>query len=76
MKCNKARITDNYKEQLDRTYSCFDGAESVVVRVTDTCACTYPANPYSNKRWCCNDMVSEDLQVAALACPDPHVHLP
>ena len=76
MKCNKAKIQDNYKEQLDRTYSCFDDAESVVVRVTDTCACTYPANPYSNKRWCCNDMVSEDLQVAALTCPDPHVHLP
>ncbi len=37
----------------------------MVVRITDTCPCTYPANAYSNKRWCCGDMDHFDVSVWA-----------
>jgi hypothetical protein len=37
----------------------------VVVRITDTCPCTYPANAYSNKRWCCGDQDHFDVSVWA-----------
>lgn len=36
-------------------------AQSVVVRITDTCACTYEPNAYSNRRWCCGDMEHFDV---------------
>ena len=36
VKCNKDHIHDNYGQKLDRTYSCFDYTQLVVVRVTDT----------------------------------------
>jgi hypothetical protein len=38
---------------------CKDTESSVVVTVTDTCPCQYQNNYYSNKRWCCGDMVSK-----------------
>ena len=31
VKCNKDHIHDNYGQKLDRTYSCFDDTQSVVV---------------------------------------------
>jgi hypothetical protein len=40
--CDPAWIQDNYGQKLDRTWSCYNNQESVVVRVTDTCPCTYP----------------------------------
>lgn len=27
----------------------------MVVTITDTCPCNYPANPWGNRRWCCGD---------------------
>eukprot|EP00775_Hariotina_reticulata_P008069 gene8070-8264_t len=63
--CDQIWIQDNYGQKLDRTYSCYDSSNSVVVRITDTCPCTYPANAYSNKRWCCNDMDHFDVSVWA-----------
>jgi hypothetical protein len=30
---------DNYGQKLDRTWSCYDKDESVVLRITDTCPC-------------------------------------
>jgi hypothetical protein len=30
----------------------------VIIKITDSCPCSYPGNYYSNKRWCCGDMVS------------------
>lgn len=41
--CDPAWIQDNYGQKLDRTWACYDKQESVVLRVTDTCPCTYPA---------------------------------
>jgi len=38
----------------------------VVVTVTDTCPCQYANNAYSNKRWCCGDMVSVPLTTVEL----------
>lgn len=35
--CDPAWIQDNYGQKLDRTWSCYDKSESVVLRVTDTC---------------------------------------
>jgi hypothetical protein len=32
-------------------FRCKDPSKTVVVRVTDTCPCWYPANAASNKRW-------------------------
>jgi hypothetical protein len=34
-----------------------DEDASVIVKTTDTCPCIYSGNYYSNKRWCCGDMV-------------------
>jgi hypothetical protein len=36
---------------------CKDQDAAVVVTITDTCPCVYGNNYYSNKRWCCGDMV-------------------
>lgn len=37
--------------KFDRTHACFDSSASLVVRIVDTCQCTYAPNFYSNKRW-------------------------
>ncbi|KAI8471576.1 MAG: RlpA-like double-psi beta-barrel-protein domain-containing protein-containing protein [Monoraphidium minutum] len=63
--CEQSWIQDNYGQKLDRSWSCHDTQESVVVRITDTCPCTYAANQYSNKRWCCNDQTHFDMSVWA-----------
>lgn len=63
VKCSNMWVQDNYGAKLDRTYSCYDENSSVVVRIVDTCPCVYPANPYSNKRWCCNDMQHFDVGI-------------
>lgn len=52
--CNKAFIQDNYGQKLDRTYSCYDDSQSLVVRVTDTCPCKPPQYPLH--RWYCQRM--------------------
>ncbi|KAI8464805.1 MAG: expansin [Monoraphidium minutum] len=62
--CEEGRLTDGYGKTLDRHGACKGGA-SVVVRITDSCPCNYPANYYSNKRWCCGDMRHMDLSWAA-----------
>lgn len=54
---------DNYGNTLDRQGACYDSSKSMVVTVTDTCPCHYPANFYSNKRWCCMDMDHLDISV-------------
>eukprot|EP00878_Enallax_costatus_P037557 GHUV01042433.1.p3 GENE.GHUV01042433.1~~GHUV01042433.1.p3 ORF type:complete len:135 (+),score=22.11 GHUV01042433.1:212-616(+) len=63
--CDNKWISDNYGQKLDRTYSCYDDQQSVVVRITDTCPCVYAPNEYSNRRWCCNDMDHFDMSVWA-----------
>jgi hypothetical protein len=45
-------------QNLNRHGTCKDGSASVIVRTTDTCPCQYQNNYYSNKRWCCGDIVS------------------
>lgn len=37
--------------KFDRTQVCYDSSASLVVRIVDTCRCTYATNLYSNKRW-------------------------
>lgn len=49
--CANTWTKDNYGAHFDRTKSCFDTSASVIVRIVDTCQCTYPANAWSNKRW-------------------------
>lgn len=61
--CEEAWISDNYNQKLDRTYTCRNTEESLVVRITDTCPCTYPANAFSNKRWCCMDAPHFDIGI-------------
>ena len=34
--CDPSWIQDNYGQKLDRSWSCLNSQESVVVRVTDT----------------------------------------
>ena len=36
------------------------------VKITDMCPCVYPANPYSNKEWCCGDMPHLDMSAWAI----------
>jgi hypothetical protein len=60
------RPQDGYGSWLDRKGVCKDSSASVVVTVTDTCPCVYSNNFYSNKRWCCGDMVSARVTVASL----------
>lgn len=65
VKCDPRWITDNYGGSYDRTAACFNPAASVIVRITDDCPCTYPANAYSNKRWCCDDVEHLDMSIWA-----------
>jgi hypothetical protein len=45
VKCNSAWVQDNYGEKMDRTYTCYDTSQSMIVRVTDTCPCEYACSP-------------------------------
>lgn len=63
--CDPRWIPDNYGASLDRTSACTDSKTSLVVRITDVCPCTYAANSYSNRRWCCNDVEHLDLSIWA-----------
>ena len=38
----------------------------VQVKITDLCPCVYPANPYSNREWCCGDMPHLDMSAWAI----------
>ncbi|GAB4814157.1 hypothetical protein N2152v2_001203 [Parachlorella kessleri] len=56
VRCASRMVVDGYGNQMDRTSGiCRDSSTSVVVRTVDNCPCNYPANAYSNKRWCCGD---------------------
>lgn len=59
--CRNAVFTDGYGEEIDRTQSCFNEAESLVVRIVDACPCEYAPNAYSNKKWCCQDSGAGDM---------------
>ncbi len=48
-------FTDGYGQVMNRKTACRNTAASIVIMVTDTCPCNYPANAYSNKRWCVRD---------------------
>jgi hypothetical protein len=49
----------------DAVSACRDpGRKSVVVEVTDSCPCNYPANAASNAMWCCGDVPHFDLGYA------------
>jgi len=63
--CRRAAVVDGFGESLDRTSTCHDESRQVVVMVTDTCPCVYPANAMSNKRWCCGDQNHMDLSTSA-----------
>lgn len=63
--CDPSVIRDNYGGSFDRTQACYDSSASLVVRIVDTCPCTYPDNAYSNKRWCCEDQPHLDLSIWA-----------
>lgn len=65
VKCDPRWISDSYGGSYDRTTACIDPTQSVIVRITDDCPCTYPRNAYSNKRWCCNDVEHLDLSIWA-----------
>ena len=50
----------------DAVSACHEpGRKSVVVEVTDSCPCNYPANAASNAMWCCGDVPHFDLGYAA-----------
>jgi hypothetical protein len=60
--------------------ACHDpGRKSVVVEVTDSCPCNYPANAASNSMWCCGDVPHFDLgyavRASACACAAAGTHL-
>jgi hypothetical protein len=58
-------LVDGYGEKLNRGSTCKDPSRKVVVMATDTCPCVYPANAWSNKRWCCGDKPHIDLSTQA-----------
>ena len=61
VKCKNFNFNDGYGQFLDRSGVCFDENKSLVVMITDTCPCSYAANYYSNKRWCCGDMYHREF---------------
>jgi hypothetical protein len=63
--CRRAVVEDGFGEKLDRQDTCVDESRRVIVTVTDTCPCVYPANAMSNKRWCCGDKPHVDLSTEA-----------
>ncbi|KXZ55513.1 hypothetical protein GPECTOR_2g1062 [Gonium pectorale] len=66
VQCNPSAFSDGYGNYLDRNSACYNGA-TVTVTITDTCPCNYPANAYSNRRWCCGDMAHMDLSQQAFS---------
>ncbi|KAG2452437.1 hypothetical protein HYH02_002680 [Chlamydomonas schloesseri] len=67
VQCNPTSFSDGYGNHIDRTSPCYGNSSSVIVTVTDTCPCYYPANEYSNRRWCCGDMYHMDLSSQAFS---------
>lgn len=65
VRCDPRWISDLYGGSFDRTTACSDPSQSIIVRITDDCPCTYPPNGYSNKRWCCNDVEHLDMSIWA-----------
>lgn len=63
--CRPAKFKDAFGQYLDRESACKDPSKTVVVRITDSCPCYYPANRHSNSRWCCGDTKHFDLSVYA-----------
>lgn len=63
--CEPMVFTDNYGESIDRMESCVDPERTVIVTIVDTCACHYPPNQWSNRRWCCGDMDHMDISIFA-----------
>ncbi|EFJ47081.1 hypothetical protein VOLCADRAFT_105296 [Volvox carteri f. nagariensis] len=59
--CQGMDFNDFYGNSLERQSVCYDSSASVILMVTDLCPCYYPANQYSNKRWCCGDMQHFDI---------------
>ncbi|GLC40805.1 Expansin-A20 [Pleodorina starrii] len=66
VQCNPGSFTDGYGNYIDRSGACYQGT-SVIVTITDSCPCNYPANQYSNSRWCCGDMYHMDLSQEAFS---------
>ncbi|KAG2501777.1 hypothetical protein HYH03_000277 [Edaphochlamys debaryana] len=60
VQCHPTSFSDGYGQHIDRNYGCNQGT-TITVTVTDSCPCDYPANAYSNRRWCCGDMYHMDL---------------
>ncbi|KAG2435774.1 hypothetical protein HXX76_006970 [Chlamydomonas incerta] len=65
--CREARFSDGYGNGIDRSGGTCSRGGSVIVTITDACPCYYPANEYSNKRWCCGDMNHLDLSYQAFS---------
>ncbi|GIM02722.1 hypothetical protein Vretimale_7577, partial [Volvox reticuliferus] len=65
VRCDPTWISDNYGQSFDRTGVCRDSEASVIVQITDSCPCDYPANAWSNRRWCCGDMYHFDMSTWA-----------
>eukprot|EP00798_Chlamydomonas_sp_ICE-L_P027615 gene27615-7252_t len=65
VKCSPGTFTDNYGSKLDRRSACRDQSASLILRITDTCPCSYKPNQWSNKRWCCGDSDHIDMSWVA-----------
>ncbi|PNW71998.1 hypothetical protein CHLRE_16g686700v5 [Chlamydomonas reinhardtii] len=65
--CREARFSDGYGNAIDRSGGTCSRGGSVIVTITDACPCYYPANEYSNKRWCCGDMDHLDMSYQAFS---------
>ncbi|KAG2451251.1 hypothetical protein HYH02_003858 [Chlamydomonas schloesseri] len=65
--CREARFSDGYGNAIDRSGGTCSRGGSVIVTITDACPCYYPANEYSNKRWCCGDMNHFDMSYQAFS---------
>lgn len=63
--CKSAHVKDSNGKTLDRTATCHDEKRTVIVMISDTCPCYYPANAFSNMRWCCGDQPHMDLSTNA-----------
>eukprot|EP00879_Flechtneria_rotunda_P015315 GHRR01016009.1.p1 GENE.GHRR01016009.1~~GHRR01016009.1.p1 ORF type:complete len:151 (+),score=29.76 GHRR01016009.1:272-724(+) len=52
VKCDDKSIKDAYGQNIDRSNACKDTSASVVVQISDTCPCDFPANAYRTTLMC------------------------
>eukprot|EP00798_Chlamydomonas_sp_ICE-L_P016887 gene16887-23162_t len=68
IRCNPdGAFNDGNGKWIDRKGACKCNGQTIVITIADACPCDYPANQYSNQRWCCSDGVNNHMDISRSA---------